>query len=194
MKSDPTKQGWKPTLTLAKLFEEQNQFFDALAIYEIISQTDQSPELQQKIEALQSRILNDSSLRYDPRIEKLFSPEELAYLRIMSHTAFEHLSVSQAQFMDSVSDYQLLLSEEEEASGSSVTKADLDDFAEAGEVFSEPSGHSYGPERPEPTVEELVQELVRRFGQDSRLSDISVQEFLQLLKDFNLLAGFTRRK
>ena len=36
---------WTPTLTLAKLFEEQKQFYEALAIYELIYQTDKSPAI-----------------------------------------------------------------------------------------------------------------------------------------------------
>ncbi len=35
--------GWQPTLTLARLFEEQYQFIDALAAYELIGQTDPPP-------------------------------------------------------------------------------------------------------------------------------------------------------
>jgi hypothetical protein len=85
MKSSNNGRSWQPTLTLAKLFEEQNQFFDALAAYELISQNDSSPGIREKIESLQFRILSDPNSSYDPRIEKLFSPEELAYLKILNH-------------------------------------------------------------------------------------------------------------
>ena len=84
--------GWAPTITLAKLFEEQNQFFEALSAYEMISQTDSSAAVRESIEALHQRILNDPANRYDPRIEKLFTPEELAYLRILDHQGFENLA------------------------------------------------------------------------------------------------------
>ncbi|HHZ15448.1 MAG TPA: hypothetical protein GX398_04990, partial [Candidatus Cloacimonetes bacterium] len=54
-----TRRAWTPTLTLAGLFEEQHQFFDALAAYELINQTESSPEIRKKIESLHLRILND---------------------------------------------------------------------------------------------------------------------------------------
>ena len=87
-------RSWQPTITLAKLFEEQNQFFDALAAYELISQSESSPAVRERIEALHLRILNDPSNRYDPRIEKLFSPEELAYFKILNHQGFDNMATA----------------------------------------------------------------------------------------------------
>lgn len=53
-------RSWQPTLTLARLFEEQNQFYNALAAYELISQNNPSPELRERIEDLHLRILNNT--------------------------------------------------------------------------------------------------------------------------------------
>jgi hypothetical protein len=66
---------WNPTVTLAKLFEEQNHFFDALATYEMIAQNDSSPAIREKIEALHARILNDPSNRYDPASKSCSLPK-----------------------------------------------------------------------------------------------------------------------
>jgi len=186
MKSDTTNQSWKPTLTLAKLFEEQNQFYDALAIYEIIGQSDASPAIRQKIEALQMRILDDSNLKYDPRIEKLFSPEELAYLKILSHSAFENLSRVQSQIVDGNSDYEVVFDDEEEASGSFDTEDELKqilDEIDREVVQPQPSADIKQEDK---TIGDMAVELIRRFGKDSKLSSLSIKDFLQLILEHNL--------
>lgn len=186
MKSDTTNQSWKPTLTLAKLFEEQNQFYDALAIYEIIGQSDASPAIRQKIEALQMRILDDSNLKYDPRIEKLFSPEELAYLKILSHSAFENLSRVQSQIVDGNSDYEVVFDDEEEASGSFDTEDELKqilDEIDREVVQPQPSADFKQEDK---TIGDMAVELIRRFGKDSKLSSLSIKDFLQLILEHNL--------
>jgi len=186
MKSDTTNQSWKPTLTLAKLFEEQNQFYDALAIYEIIGQSDASPAIRQKIDALQMRILDDSNLKYDPRIEKLFSPEELAYLKILSHSAFENLSRVQSQIVDGNSDYEVIFDDEEEASGSFDTEDELKqilDEIDREVVQPQPSADFKQEDK---TIGDMAVELIRRFGKDSKLSSLSIKDFLQLILEHNL--------
>lgn len=186
MKSDTTNQSWKPTLTLAKLFEEQNQFYDALAIYEIIGQSDASPAIRQKIDALQMRILDDSNLKYDPRIEKLFSPEELAYLKILSHSAFENLSRVQSQIVDGNSDYEVVFDDEEEASGSFDTEDELKqilDEIDREVVQPQPSADFKQEDK---TIGDMAVELIRRFGKDSKLSSLSIKDFLQLILEHNL--------
>ena len=105
--------GWTPTVTLAKLFEEQNQFFDALATYELIAQNDSSPAIREKIEALHARILNDPSNRYDPRIEKLFTPEELAYLKVLSHQGFDNMSRTMDKLSEGIQGTELIFEEED---------------------------------------------------------------------------------
>ncbi|HCM16048.1 MAG TPA: hypothetical protein DHW79_08935, partial [Candidatus Cloacimonas sp.] len=105
--------GWTPTVTLAKLFEEQNQFFDALATYELIAQNDSSPAIREKIEALHARILNDPANRYDPRIEKLFTPEELAYLKILSHQGFDNMFRAVEKLNEGMQDSEIVFDEDE---------------------------------------------------------------------------------
>jgi len=187
MKSDVTNPSWKPTLTLAKLFEEQNQFYDALAIYEIIGQTDQSPDIRQKIETLQSRILNDPNLRYDPRIEKLFSPEELAYLKILNHSAFENLARIQAQFVEGGSDYETEIEDELPEERTTVSSFELRRMVEEINTLAEPPADKTETEEKEPTISDLTDELIERFGKDCKLSTISVQEFMHVVMTHNLM-------
>ena len=186
MKSDANNQNWKPTLTLAKLFEEQNQFYDALAAYEIISQTDSSPAIRQKIEALQNRILSDPNLKYDARIEKLFSPEELAYFKILSHSAFENLSRIQSHLNEGISDYEIVFDDEEPADPETDSTADLQQIMDEIESKAVQSPEETAPASGEFTVGDLAMELIKRFGKDSKIADLNIKDFLQLVLDFNL--------
>lgn len=186
MKSDASNQNWKPTLTLAKLFEEQNQFYDALAIYEIIGQTDASPDIRQKIESLQGRILNDSNLKYDPRIEKLFSPEELAYLKILNHSAFENLSRVQSQIYECTSEYDIVFDDEEPVLPTADASDDITDIMNEIESKATKVPQEAAPNKTEPTISDLAVELIKRHGKDSKLSNLSIKDFLQLILDYNL--------
>lgn len=190
MNTGNTNQGWKPTLTLAKLFEQQNQFYDALAIYELLSQSDDSPAIREKIENLQSRILSDPNMRYDQRIEQLFSPEELAYLKIMNHSAFENLNRMKNQFMEGASDYSVDLDVELEEDKPTVSAFELrrmvneiDDLAKPSEP--EPVKETTIP-KSDSTVNDLAEEIVKKFGKDADLSSVSVQEFMQVVMKHNL--------
>lgn len=186
MKSDTTNTNWKPTLTLAKLFEEQNQFYDALAIYEILGQSDNSPLIREKIETLQSRILSDPNLRYDERIEKLFSPEELAYLKILNHSAFENLSRIQSQFIEGASDYEVVLEDEEPADKATVSSYEVRRMVDEIDNLSESKITGPSANKDEASISDLVDKLIKQFGKDSKLSDISVQEFMKVILDYNL--------
>jgi hypothetical protein len=186
MKSDATNQNWKPTLTLAKLFEEQNQFYDALAIYEIIGQTDASPDIRQRIELLQSRILSDPNQKYDARIEKLFSAEELAYLKILNHSAFENLSRVQAQIYDCTSEYDIVFDDEEPVLPTADASDDITDIMNEIESKAVKAPQEAVSEKAEPTISDLAVELIKRHGKDSKLSNLSIKDFLQLILDYNL--------
>ena len=138
MNPELSNPAWKPTLTMAKLFEMQNQYYDALVIYEIISQTDDSPQVREKIADLQARILNDPNMRYDSRIEKLFSPEELAYLKIMNHSAFENLNRLKEQFVAGASDYEVVLEEDEPTIRPTVSSYEVRRMVEEINTLAEP--------------------------------------------------------
>lgn len=186
MKQDTNNRSWVPTLTLAKLFEEQNQFYDALSAYELISQTDSSPAIRQKIEALQMRILSEPGVKYDPRIEKLFSPEELAYLKILNHSGFENLSRVQSQIFEGISEYELLFDDEESTEKVLDPGSELQKLLEEIDAQAVKSPQETQDAAAEPTVGQLAVELIRRYGKDTKISQLAIKEFLQLILDFNL--------
>jgi len=184
MKKDTNTDNWTPTLTLAKLYEEQNQFYDALAAYELISQHDASPAVRQKVESLQARILGDTNLKYDARIEQLFSPEELAYLKILNHAGFENLARAQQQIRQGVED--VLVFDDDETLPNVLSPADeLQQMLQEIDHKAVKQPDQAAKKNSEPTVGELAVELIRRYGKEKKLSDLSMKEFMQLILDFN---------
>ncbi|HOZ00521.1 MAG TPA: hypothetical protein PLG20_01800 [Candidatus Syntrophosphaera sp.] len=175
-------RSWAPTITLAKLFEEQNQFFDALAAYELISQNDSSPAVRERIEALQLRILNDPGNRYDPRIEKLFTPEELAYLKILNHQGFENMAQARAKLQEGAlaaeiyidEDEDVLLEEESEADALARMLQEIEQQAQLN--VSEPALGI-----PEYTVKDLLMAVLSRFNKDQKLDEVRLSDLVAII-------------
>lgn len=173
---------WAPTLTLAKLFEEQNQFFDALAAYELISQTDDSPAVRERIEDLHVRILNDPANRYDPRIEQLFTPEELAYLKILSHNGFENLAQARAKLAEGSFVQEIVIDDDEEEE-TLPEPSDGDAMLSVLREIEEQS-REHKPD-PAKTPEELsladfLLALLSRYSKDTPLSELRFTDFLSI--------------
>lgn len=181
-----TKTVWAPTPTLASLFEEQNQFYDALAAYELISQTDSSPQIRERIEALHLRILNDPSNRYDPRIEKLFTPEELAYLKILDHNGFTNLSAARQLGMGTGAE-DLMIEEEDDLQFEMDGDPDaLDLLLREIEQQSQLKMIEESSLAPDKTLRDLLFALLGRFDRDTPLADIRFNDLIQVLLDLQL--------
>jgi len=185
-----TGRHWTPTLTLARLFEEQNQFFDALAAYELISQTDSSAAVRENIEALHIRILNDPSVRYDPRIEKLFTPEELAYLKILDHNGFENMANAARKLGEGAVDEDIFIDADDifrpEESSTEESVANLLREIEQQAQLSALSGIDTSAEI---TVRDLVVALLSRFDKDQPISDISLSDLVSIFLQMQGLRG-----
>ncbi|HQQ68309.1 MAG TPA: hypothetical protein PLX77_05725 [Candidatus Cloacimonadota bacterium] len=173
---------WNPTVTLAKLFEEQNQFFDALATYEMIAQNDASPAIREKIEALHARILNDPSNRYDPRIEKLFTPEELAYLKILSHQGFDNMSRTLDKLNEGFAGTELVFDEEDILAEESELDA-LSEMLKEIEQQAQLSLIENSGDFADLTVSDMLIAILSRFDKQKKLSEISVSELVSLFLD-----------
>ena len=72
-----------PTLTMARLYESQQQFLDALAIYRKLHEARGDAEAAEKIAELEQKILSERSLSYDAIISQAFSREELKRFRVL---------------------------------------------------------------------------------------------------------------
>ena len=74
-----------PTITLAQLYESQNQLIYALVIYKKIHGLEQSKDLILKIEELQDLIFASNQHDYPDPVKLLFSLEDRKYFNILPH-------------------------------------------------------------------------------------------------------------
>ncbi|OQX70657.1 MAG: hypothetical protein B6D62_03935 [Candidatus Cloacimonas sp. 4484_275] len=104
----------KPTVTLAQLYESQNQFVDALLIYrKILASNPENREIiEGKIKALEAKIFSKQQQEYDPLINKIFSAEEKEYFAILSHHAYKEYSKSSDNTTEDI-DVKSILKDEE---------------------------------------------------------------------------------
>jgi len=173
--------GWQPTITLAKLFEEQYQFFDALAAYELIEQNESSPETREKIEALQMRIISDPNAKYDPRIEKLFSAEELAYLKILNHSAFVNLSEVAERMKDSDISDEVIFEDEFEMGDPSPDAGKIYDLISEIEHRAQQTIGDEEIRIEDYTVEDFLVSILSKFDKSVRLSEIKFSDIISIL-------------
>jgi hypothetical protein len=68
---------------MAQLYEQQNQLFDALAVYESIETAQTDPELRERIDRLQERILRQKNYSYSQISKRIFTREEFERFRII---------------------------------------------------------------------------------------------------------------
>lgn len=85
-----------PTITLAELYENQNQYIDALVIYKDLYKDDPTEELQSKIDELKDKIFKENTLEYSTIIDKIFTEEEKRIFHILPHDQFKAYKESQA--------------------------------------------------------------------------------------------------
>ncbi len=174
---------WTPTLTLAKLFEEQKQFYEALAIYELIYQTDKSPAIQEHIEEMHSRIVNNPNNRYDPRIEQLFTPEELAYFKILDHQGFENMcqareklqegSLTTEVYIEEDADF-LALEDEDNANFLSQILEEIEQQAQLNLMEPENEISEY-------TIQDLLMALLSKFDKEQKLTEVSLSDIVAII-------------
>ncbi|MDA3814425.1 MAG: hypothetical protein PF570_09265 [Candidatus Cloacimonetes bacterium] len=85
-----------PTITLAELYENQNQYIDALVIYKNLHRDDPTEELQSKIDELKDKIFKENTLEYSTIIDKIFTDEEKRIFHILPHDQYKAYKESQA--------------------------------------------------------------------------------------------------
>ena len=78
-----------PTITLAELYENQNQHIDALVIYKNLFKENPTDELENKIEELKIKIFQNNTMEYSSIIDKIFSEEEKRNFHILPHEQFK---------------------------------------------------------------------------------------------------------
>ena len=81
-----------PTLTLAQLYENQNQLLDALVIYQKLQMRLPSDELQQKIDEIKSKVFEAKNLSFNPIIDQIFTLKDKKNFNILPHSSFRNFS------------------------------------------------------------------------------------------------------
>ena len=130
----------KSTLTLAQLYEKQNQPLDALVIYQQLLNKEYSDELDEKVKDLKNRIFNDGALEYNSIIDKIFTTEDKKNFKILPHDEYEAFIESQAQHKNEETYPEEML--QEQAQKADITEPPTDNITESEQELEE-----------EPTVE-----------------------------------------
>lgn len=86
-----------PTITLAELYESQNQYIDALVIYKNLYKENPKEKLQNKIDELKDKIFKENTLEYSTLIDKIFTEEEKRIFHILPHEQYKTYIESKAE-------------------------------------------------------------------------------------------------
>ncbi|RLC57387.1 MAG: hypothetical protein DRH89_03610, partial [Candidatus Cloacimonadota bacterium] len=78
-----------PTLTLAELYESQNQLIDALVIYQRLYSKNPTEDLELKINELKDKVFDIEANKYDPIIDTIFSGDEIKKFGILPHQQYK---------------------------------------------------------------------------------------------------------
>jgi len=175
-----------PTLTMAQLYESQNEYFDALAIYDKLHKNNPAADVSDRIATLREKILSERGLRYNPRLLKFFEEEELRALGVLPAEKYQAY----------VSSREALEQQEETENEPAIEVDDQDD-----DDFPKPDILSDAPKREivekpkEPvamggftaftdmTAGELAGRLTRLVEPDRKLSDLTLGEIVRIMRE-----------
>ena len=93
------KNDLNPTITLAQLYESQNQIKEAIDIYKRLLKISPDDEIKEKIASLSELLLEKVGGDYSEIIRKIFSREELQYFRVIP-TEIEAETISEEEEED----------------------------------------------------------------------------------------------
>lgn len=89
-----------PTLTLAKLFEQQEQYVEALALYQLLFKKLQDNKLREKITEISQIIFSNNETEYHKFLVDLFTAEERKNLQILPHSQYQDYQSTLKQFQN----------------------------------------------------------------------------------------------
>jgi len=89
-----------PTVTLAKLFESQEQYVEALALYHILFKKNQDNKFLEKIDELKGKIFDNNENEYHQFLLSILNQEERKDLKILPHSQAEDYLTALKQFSE----------------------------------------------------------------------------------------------
>ena len=174
----------KPTLTLAQLYEKQNQTLDALVIYQQLLNKEYSDELDEKVKDLKNKIFNDSALEYNSVIDKIFTTEDKKNFKILPHDEYEAFIESQAQHKNEETYPEEML--QEQAKKANITEPLTDDIPESEQELEEEPTMEVSPGETEDITSEseLQEEDTESFSEiEEESKTISMDEEITSVSD-----------
>jgi hypothetical protein len=89
-----------PTVTLARLFESQEQYVEALALYYILYKKFQDTSFLEKIEEMKNEIFSSNEAEYHKLLSNIFSQEDRKRLGIFPHEQAQDYFSTLEQFKE----------------------------------------------------------------------------------------------
>ncbi len=170
-----------PTMTLAQLYESQNQLFDALAVYARLYNERGDEDIQERLEAVQERILSDDKLHYDPRIAALFTADERKRLKILPQDRYEKLQESMQQQEEDEDDLNVESDEElAPEPRKSILEGSYDDDESVSALKSKPLTAIPSTDWLSMNVGELSARAIEILGKNKSLQDITLGELIRV--------------
>jgi hypothetical protein len=119
-----------PTITLAKLYESQDQHLDAFLVYQKLNNENPSGEIADKMKDLQEKIFSNIRSEYNEVISKIFTPEERKKFRILPHEDYLEMTKVEDDSED-ISDITENLQDEDTSllNGDKKEEIDLSDLS-----------------------------------------------------------------
>ncbi|MBN2461923.1 MAG: hypothetical protein JXB60_09990 [Candidatus Cloacimonetes bacterium] len=180
----------KPTLTLAQLYESQNQLVEALVIYQKLRTTNSSLEIEKKIDELTENIFSNLKGNYTQLINSIFTTAEKKYFKILPHEDYINLTRS-SDDIDEVSSLRDILTEDEsmeesikkpgfdiEEEDEAIQASEMNPAVDTGEpeAAEEEAEVSASDVEPPDTEKDIAEEQVEEEDQGSVPEAASAQE------------------
>ena len=150
-----------PTITLAELYENQDQYIDALVIYKNLNKENPTEELQNKINELKDIIFKENTLEYSTIIDKIFTEEEKRIFHILPHEQYKAYKESQADLKN------------DETYPEELTAIEEEDITPDEELKPETENETLEIEDPiEPEIEPEEKEIFEQENTVNKVDDI----------------------
>ena len=171
-----------PTLTMAQLYEAQEQYFNALKIYKELQDQDYSEEIEDKITSLNEKINKQNKKKLDETIIQIFSEAEIEKFNILASDLYQQFEKSNK-------------SEDEDIEDELEEEIDEDELYDEPEIEDEPENiRNYQLKKPLKTqpiketkdskdikISDLSDLLLNITQDNKRIKDLTLNEILQLL-------------
>lgn len=153
------------TLTLARLYESQSHLLEALMMYHYLLKEKKNNELQKKITELTQKIWKEQSLKYNSKINLLFSQSDKIKFQIYPHDVYEKMQKIENS----------LLTEHVPRAIPETTEIDYES-----EEFSQPEIAKFFSEMESKDFQSIIQSLMK---DNKSIENITLKELYQTIQE-----------